>query len=258
MGSLKHANISTNYSGTVTMSGSASIAMRDIKAMKDFMTGHPVFQNARDDKVLEPIVRILDFAQEVIEKQEEELIKEKPEHKDEYRQKIKELEGIIDANEEEPIFQSFFENNPNLLIAEKIKVEPKPNFGGELKPDFMIEASNSCHWIIEIEKPAKVIFRKDDQPTAEFTQAEKQIRDYLKWARDNLAFLKKRGWTNLSVENMRGLLIIGRKSNLTGPQIRELQAINHDRSNYEVKTFDDILNENLVRLDNWERMEGED
>ena len=52
---------------------------------------------------------------------------------------------------------------------------------------------------------------------------------------------------------MKGLLVIGNKSEMTDSQIEALQTINHERP-YNIKTFDDILNENKIKLENWEQM----
>jgi hypothetical protein len=141
------------------------------------------------------------------------------------------------------------------MIADQSNTVPKPNYGGEFHPDFMIETSTNHHWIIEIEKPGLELFRQDDQPKSEFTQAEKQIRDYMSWVRRNFQFLKDRDWPRLAIENIHGLLIIGKKNELTRHQKDELESINHDRrSSYQIKTFDEILFENITRLENWEKM----
>ncbi len=175
-------------------------------------------------------------------------------------QKIYEYRKKIDDDEEEPAFQSFFKENPNFLVADQIRSVSKPKFGSEFEPDFLMESSSSLHWIIEIEKPRKKIFRKDTQPRADFTQAETQIRDYMSWARRNIRYLRDkdpahidREWPHITAENMRGLLVIGKKSDLSEAQIAALHTLNHDRR-FEIKTFDDILNENITRLGNWEKM----
>ena len=81
-----------------------------------------------------------------------------------------------------------------------------------------------------------------------------RARNYLQWARDNLQFLKNRDWPRLSVDNMRGLLIIGKKSDLNNIQKKRLQAMNHDvRATYQIKTFDDLTSENKTALENISR-----
>ncbi len=217
-GHFVHADVATNYSGTVTISGSASRAMVGIEGIKEYLSEHPAFKQARDEELLDPVLRALDYVEEVIEKQEIERIKDKPEHKEEYRQKIEDYRKLIDDDEEEPAFQSFFKENPNFLIGDQIRSESKPEFGSEFEPDFLIESSSSLHWIIEIEKPRKKIFRKDTQPRADFTHAETQIRDYMRWVRRNIRYLRDkdpahvdREWPHITAENMRGLLVIGKK-----------------------------------------------
>lgn len=240
---LPHANIPQNYSGSITLTSSASRAIEHLNELygliRERQENEPAFSHKYQ------------FVRDLIIKQDVERIKEKPEHIIEYEAKVIEYKKLIDNNAEEPLLQSFFEQNPNFLIADQIKCEPKPNFGGELEPDFIIEASNLLITIIEIEKPAKHIFRKNNQPTAILTQAQKQMRDFLKWARDNRSFLRERGWNNISEENTKGLIIIGKKENLTPNQIDALTAMNHELSSYSISTFDDIYNENFARLQNW-------
>ena len=64
-------------------------------------------------------------------------------------------------------------------------------------------------------------------------------------------FLKDRDWPRIRQDNMSGLLIYGKRSDLSPNQESILQAMNYDRrASYQIKTFDDILTENEAFLDN--------
>lgn len=245
---IRLSEIPNSMSGTLTFSASSSMAIYGLSQIE---------QNIMDSD-LDPEERItyrsyLGLAQDIIIKQTKKRRDENPEHVVQYEDKINELRELITDNKEEPDFQSFFTANPNFLVPDQVLTIPFPNYGGEFKPDFMIEASTGHHWIIEIEKPGKKLFTKRDRPRAVFTQAEQQIRDYMTWARENIIFLQKRDWPRLNQGNMHGVLIIGKRADLSTSQEIALQAMNHDRrSSYQIKTFDDILTENEAFLRNWE------
>lgn len=242
--------ITASLSGTLTLSASSSMAVYGLFRIEENIV----------ESELPPEEKIkyrsyLGLAQEILVTQSKNRKARFPEHKGQYREKIEEYRSLVEANEEEPTFQSFFENNPNFLIADQKISEAKPNYGGEFEPDFMIETSTAFHWIIEIEKPGKPLFRQNNQPYAEFTQAETQIRGYTQWARSNIQFLKERNWPRLTQEKMHGLLLIGNREGLNPAQKAALDSMNHDRrASYQIKTFDEILAENISRLENWERM----
>jgi len=247
---ISQSQIPVSMSGTLTFSASSSMAVYGLSLIEERIM--------KSDWKPEDRIQLRSYiglAQEIIVEQTKKRRDEYPEHIEQYKERIEEYRELIDENKEEPELQSFFETNPNFIIPDQMSTIPKPNYGGEFEPDFMIEASTGYHWIIEIEKPSKLLFTIKNRPRVNFTQAEQQIRDYMKWARDHIQFLKDRDWPRLNQENMRGLLIIGKRANLSSAQESALQAMNHDhRSSYQIKTFDDILKENEAFLKNWESM----
>jgi hypothetical protein len=65
------------------------------------------------------------------------------------------------------------------------------------------------------------------------------------------ARLKDRECPNLTGDNFRGLLIIGRASDLSAAELKKLENINTEvRGKYEVKTFDQVFSENAMILEN--------
>ena len=116
---------------------------------------------------------------------------------DEYeRNAINQYENMLDDESlSEKEYQSFFERNPAFIPGafEAIGTSghdpylcsliSQPVIGSSLKriPDFMWLAGNSlsfCPVFIEIEKPTKDQFRKDNIPNAKFTQALDQITEW--------------------------------------------------------------------------------
>lgn len=247
---ISQSEIPTTLGGTLTFSASASMVMHGLSLVEERIM----------DSDFEPEERVefrsyLGLAQELIFDQTKKRKDDYPEHLEQYRERISEYRQLIDDNKEEPDYQSFFEINPNFLVPNQTSTIPLPNYGGEFEPDFMIEASNGYHWIIEIEKPGKLLFTKKNTPRSLLTKAEQQIRDYMRWARDNIQFLKDRDWPLIRQDNMRGLLIYGKRLDLSPIQESILQAINYDRrASYQIKTFDDILTENETFLENLRNM----
>ncbi len=144
----------------------------------------------------------------------------------------------------EPQIQKFFEDNPIVLDRNIDRLISKKSFGGEYFPDFVI-VSNQQYTLVEIENAKDKLYTRKGDPTQKFVHGEQQVRDYLSWAHKEQDYLRRRDLANISVENTKGLLIIGMRENLTTGERQKLynQAYS-TRANYDIKTFDDILLEN--------------
>jgi len=171
-----------------------------------------------------------------------------------YEKSVKDYEELIDNLEvKEPQIQIFFEENPIIIDRGIKKLIPKKSFGGERFPDFIAVLHNDNHILIEVETPTKKIFTREGHPTSEFSQADQQIQDYLRWANEDKDFLRKISrkvpLPNISVENTSGLLIIGMSKNLGSEETRKLGRKKFECKNYVIKTFDELLSENQQVID---------
>ena len=73
----------------------------------------------------------------------------------------------------------------------------------------------------------------------------------MRWVKEEKEFLRKRGCENLSEDNTTGLIVIGKRVDLTPEELTKLKNINAEvRSRYLIKTFDDILEEAETLLKN--------
>lgn len=164
-----------------------------------------------------------------------------------YEKSVKEYEELINKPDvKEPELQVFFEKNPYLIDRGLKKIFSKKSLGGEAVPDFIAVLHNGEHILIEIEKPLDTLYTQKGHPSAKFSQAEQQVRDYLQWTNKEPGFLRRRELPDICVENTRGLLIIGLRKGLTPKEKEKLAQQNFlSRSSHEIKTFDDILEENL-------------
>jgi len=168
---------------------------------------------------------------------------------------IEQYKRLVRRNAQESDFQRFFEKNPAFLEP-RVKVSlSKKSFGGEGYPDFLLILNDLNHLLVEIEKPSDNLFTKKGNPTSKLSHAQQQIIDYLKWANEEKEFLRKRGCPNISADNTKGLVVIGKSSDLTVDELRKLEGLNATvRSRYEVKTFDKIFTEYETILANLEEM----
>jgi len=250
MGVRMIVDTSQNYSGTVAVSGSNASAFEAINYAKNMLASISDFDPSRADFVI-PIIRELDTASKLVQEQESQLAIARKSDWTEFESKIEDYMRLLERNAEEPEFQNFFENVPVFLEAKVMKAYPKFSLAGELIPDFLLVLHDSSYLFVEIEKPGVQLFTNRRDPTAVLGHAQQQIRDYLKWVANNIEFLRSRECPNLTGDNFKGLLVIGKSSDLGSEELDKLHNINAEvRSKYEIKTFDQILKENQAMVDN--------
>ncbi|MFJ7649158.1 Shedu immune nuclease family protein [Lysinibacillus sp. NPDC097279] len=119
---------------------------------------------------------------------------------DAYEKKVMDEYKILlkENADDERKFQEFFERNPSLLPGafgifgnsghapynNALITQPLLQGLTTKIPDFLWLATDSLNIypiFIEIEKPNKKWFRKNGQPTAEFTQAQSQLSEWKQW-----------------------------------------------------------------------------
>jgi predicted nucleic acid-binding Zn-ribbon protein len=249
-GSQTIIDTATNYSGSVVVSGCNSSAFEAIRYAQS-MLGSISYSDPKRAGFVEPIIGKLAEAAEVVKRQETELALARKSDWIKYENKLEAYRELLERNAEEPEFQGFFEENPIFLEPKIEQAYSKFSLGGELVPDFLLVLHDSSYLFVEIEKPSDRLFEKKGNPTAVFTHAQQQVRDHLKWVSNNQEFLRKRECHNLTGDNFKGLLVIGRSTDLDPRELDKLDNINAEvRSKYEVKTFDKILKENEAMLSN--------
>lgn len=141
---------------------------------------------------------------------------------------------LLDEATGEQELQQFLEQNPSFVPGGRTPMSghlPKfnalftqpllPGFDAR-KPDFMWLAKNSLTTyitLIEIESPTKMLFTKDGQQQAKFTQAHRQLKDWRIWFDDSdnrSLFLKNYGIPASDMSSnrleLRLLLVYGRSA----------------------------------------------
>jgi hypothetical protein len=165
-------------------------------------------------------------------------------------QKLLVKESLI---EEE--MQNFLERNFSLL---------EPSYGrmftkGELRKckmpeaDFLVKTSDpkKLYLLVELESPQDRLFTNEKRPneSKELRAANSQMRQYLSDIRNNISFYRNY-FTDISVENVSGLVVIGRASLMTGDQIRALQNLNASLHGFEIRTYDQLFDQTKALLKN--------
>jgi len=165
---------------------------------------------------------------------------------------VRRFEECLTAASDEKPLQSFFEENPTLLIqhlrASGRFVIPQKRLGAEFVPDFVVGEHHSFGYdwhLIELESPRIPLFTKGGDPRAQLTHAIRQIHDWRAWLQRNQNYASRtRSESGLGLiditSNVPGLIIMGRRSLLnssTNDRRRQMIA----DLNIQIHTYDYIL-----------------
>ena len=149
---------------------------------------------------------------------------------------IAEYESLIRANSsDEPSFQRFFSQHPQLLDPTAVEVWSQPDFHGAHEPDFVIRRADNSYLVVDIETPGQQLIAEDGQLSAEVTQAERQVTNYRAFLKDHV-FEARQHFPYYQDADC--LLVIGLETNLTRDQSRSLANANAGLSAVKIVGFD--------------------
>jgi hypothetical protein len=151
---------------------------------------------------------------------------------------VREFGGLIQDVVCEKDYQGFLERNPVFIDPLAAEVIPQKKLGNELVPDFVIRRHDYRYVVVEIEKPGDRIFTLKNDFTAQFTHAVGQVLDFQGWVADNIAYAQK---TLPLIESPRGIVVIGRQSELSAQQQAKLRRWRTNSRAIEIVTYDEIL-----------------
>lgn len=119
--------------------------------------------------------------------------------------------------------------------------------GNKWRVDFMVRESNGTYTAVEVESPKKRIYKTGQSvdPYAEWTHAEQQVRDYCSFIDMNRDYVEREEGL-IGILRPRGIVIIGRRENLTEEGKQKLAERNTDNGRYQTITFDDLLDQAKV------------
>lgn len=163
---------------------------------------------------------------------------------------ITRFRALINEELKEEKYQVFLKENPVFLDPLAIEVFPKEKLGTEFVTDYVVRTATGEYLVVEIEKPQDSLFTQGDDFTATFTHALGQVLDFQEWLEQNISYAQKK---LPDISEPSGLLIMGRRTNLSTRQQRKLARFNLNSRRVTVLTYDDLIEkgerlyENLLR-----------
>ena len=151
---------------------------------------------------------------------------------------LSEFEEMVAQSLPEERYQSFLKRHPVILDPLSAETVPKHKLGIEFVTDFVVRRHDYRYVVVEIEKPQDPIVTASGNFSAQFTHAMGQVLDFQGWVASNVAYAQKH---LPEIENPHGLLIIGRRSDMTAPQVEKLRRWCANSKAIEVVTFDDLV-----------------
>lgn len=151
---------------------------------------------------------------------------------------LREFEHLLNGPEE-PLHQ-FLRQHPELISPTSDKQWSKVPFGAT-KSDFVFREPHNDYELVELEAPARQLFRQDGQQHADLTHAVDQTIDWVRYIEDNKRTVEDElGLSGISI-NPRRLIVIGRSKSLTEENRRKLTALLNGQPKLRILTYDDLL-----------------
>jgi Domain of unknown function (DUF4263)/Concanavalin A-like lectin/glucanases superfamily len=163
-------------------------------------------------------------------------------------EKLLDMPGVDEVKDIQP-----FLSDPKrwfLLSPSCKQVWPQKMLGSKYRVDFVVMEAVDTYLAIEIESPNKKIYKtgKEVDPYSDFTHAEQQVRDYcnyVDWNRDSV----EREEGLVGIFRPRGLVVIGRRRDLSPEGARKLKERNADSSRYTAIVYDDLIDQARQMID---------
>ena len=144
-------------------------------------------------------------------------------------------ELITTASNDEPSFQRFFEDTPQVLDPMAVSIWARPDLLGAKEPDFVLRRADDTYLVIEIETPAKPLVTLSKQVSAEVTHAVAQATDYRDFLLEHLD-AARRQFPNFRDPDC--LVVVGLERELTPEQSAVLARANSSYRVLRVVGFD--------------------
>lgn len=160
---------------------------------------------------------------------------------------------ISRENAEEPELQQFLENHPFILSPTyldvhtgSLEITPQARLSeGKRKADFLIlfepdfEKIRRLVTVVELKRPSHKLFVKKSEPSKPLKVGLQQVEMAFKIINENSEEAEKLG-INPS-DNIRGMVLIGRYSDLEKKDISHLKELNKASTQIKIVTFDTLI-----------------
>ena len=136
---------------------------------------------------------------------------------------------IADHPDDEPVFQRFFTEYPQILDPMAAEVWPLPDLHGYRQPDFVLRRFDNTYVVVEIEAPSKMLVTRKNAIAATASTAISQVNEYLRFIRQlqNVQIHFPR------LDDVRGLAVVGLQSDLDDSRMQALR--NHNAGNHALR-----------------------
>lgn len=151
---------------------------------------------------------------------------------------LQQFDEMINQDLREEDYQIFLKQHPVFLDPLSADVIPKQKLGIEMVTDFVLRRYDNKYILVEIEKPQDRLFTLTNNFTAEFTHAFGQVLDFQQWVDSHVAYARVH---MPGVSSPRGLLVIGRRTDLSEENKAKLHRFSINCVSIDVVTFDDLL-----------------
>lgn len=127
-----------------------------------------------------------------------------------------------------------------LLSPNPKHVWPQTMLGNKYRVDFVVRESDDSYTAIEIESPAFPLYTQNLDPHQKLTHAEQQVRNYCEYVDRNRDTVEREEGLP-GIFRPRGVVVIGRRRNLSEESLRKLVARNRDSGRYTIMVYDDLI-----------------
>lgn len=153
---------------------------------------------------------------------------------------INQFEYLLNSEpKREEDLQKYLTNNPILLDPFVSILYSKQQLGSDFITDFIVRRMNDQYVLVEIENSTDSLFTQSGSTSSALNTAIGQVRDFQAWVSENISYAQKK---LPNIKYPEGLVVIGRKNNLTEIEIKRLTEENFSRRGHiKIITYDDLL-----------------
>lgn len=152
---------------------------------------------------------------------------------------LEEYRLLLESSPDEEALQVFLRKNPSLLCPSYMAMWPKQPLGATVT-DFIFRDATGDYLLVEIEKANHSLFTKSGHPTHQLQHAISQVRDWRRYLEDNLGTVQRELGLHGISANPRGLVVIGRSSQLDARTRRTLTTMENEAPKTKIMTYDDV------------------
>jgi adenylate kinase family enzyme len=154
------------------------------------------------------------------------------------RRVVDDFEHLVEKNLLEQPYQEYLTEHSVIIDPLAAQVIDRQRLGLELTTDFVVRRLDNEYVLVEIEKPRDSIFTSKNDFTAEFTHAFGQVIGFQAWVDEHSEYARH---LMPGISCPRGLLVIGRRKDLTTEQSAKLRQYCLNSQSVTILTYDDLV-----------------